>query len=434
MMHRKIWQLAGPIILANITVPLLGAVDIAVVGHLPGPEYMASVGIGATIFSALYFGFVFLRMGTTGLVAISKGGQDDHECTAWLIRALILAAVIGVLLYALKVPIASLCQHIINPPEKSALLLEEYFFARILSAPAALANFAFLGWMIGMQKSKQALFVQLILNLTNIVLDIYFVMGLGYGVKGVAYATVIAEYVGLGSALLVVRHYLYDYFTKHTFNEILHTKKLMALCRINVNIFIRSLCLQAAFFYFTARGAQFGDTLLAVNAVLMNFQLLMAYALDGFANAAEALTGESIGRKHKQYFYDTLKSTTLWALIFASLFTLTYAFLWKPIVYLLTDVQVVRDSVPHYVIWAILLPLVSVWSFHLDGIFTGATVTRPMRNSMIVSLIIFYLLTVGLIPIMGNHGLWCAFFGFMIARAITLGLAWPMLMRRFHEA
>lgn len=432
-MYKKVWQLAGPIILANITVPLLGAVDIAVVGHLPGPQYMASVGIGATIFNALYFGFVFLRMGTTGLVAIAKGSQDNHECTAWLLRALILATLIGAILYALKIPIVELCLHLIEPPKKSEFLVEEYFFVRILSAPATLANFAFLGWMIGMQKAKQALYVQLILNITNIALCIYFVMGLGFGVKGVAYATVIAEYVGLGFALLVVRQYLNHYFVKHNFKELLNTKKFIALCSINFNIFIRSLCLQAAFFYFMAKGAQFGDIMLAVNVVLMNFQLFMAYALDGFANASEALTGESIGRKHKHYFYDVLKSTTCWALLFASIFTLSYAILWKPIVYLLTDVEVVRHTVPDYVTWAILLPLVSVWSYHLDGIFVGATVTRPMRDSMIASLIIFFLLTMWLIPSRGNNGLWCAFFGFMIARAITLGAAWPMLMRRFHE-
>lgn len=430
-MHKKVFQLAGPIILANITVPLLGAVNIAVVGHIPGPQFMASVGIGATIFSALYFGFVFLRMGTTGLVAIAKGSQDDDECTAWLLRALLLAGLIGIILYVLKIPIIDLCQHLIDPPEKSASLVNEYFLARILSAPATLANFAFLGWMIGMQKAKQALYVQLVLNITNIFLSICFVMGLGYDVKGVAYATVIAEYVGIVFALFLVRHYLIHYFAHRNFNELLHTKKIITLCSVNLDIFIRSLCLQFAFFYFTAKGAQFGDTILAVNAVLMNFQLFTAYALDGFANATEALTGESIAKKHKHYFFDTLKSTTFWALCFAGIFTLSYAILWQPIVYLLTDIEVVRETVSHYVTWAILLPLVSVWSFQLDGIFTGATVTRPMRNSMIVSMIIFILLTFWLIPNMGNHGLWFAFFGFMIVRSITLGAGWPLLMKRF---
>ncbi len=431
-MHKKIWKLAAPIILANVTVPLLGAVDIAVVGHMPGPQYMAAVGIGATMFSALYFGFVFLRMGTTGLVAIAKGSQDDDECTAWLLRALILASLIGVILCVLKIPIVDLCQYLIDPPEQSALLVTEYFLVRILSAPATLANFAFLGWMIGMQKAKQALYVQLILNITNIVLAIYFVIGLGLGVKGVAYATVLAEYVGVGSALFVVRHYLFHYFQNYNFRELFNSKKVIILCSINLNIFIRSLCLQVAFFYFTTKGARFGDILLATNAVLMNFQLFMAYALDGFANAAEALTGESIGKKHKRYFYDTLKSTTFWALLLASIFTLCYAILWKPIVNLLTDIEIVRETASDYIIWAILLPLVSVWSFLLDGIFTGATVTRPMRDSMIVSLVIFISLTLWLTPTMGNHGLWCAFFGFMIVRAVTLGVAWPMLMKRFQ--
>lgn len=432
-MHKKIWQLAGPIMLANVTVPLLGAVDIAVVGHLPGPQYMAAVGIGATLFSALYFGFVFLRMGTTGLVAIANGRQDIHESTAWLLRALIIACLIGMLLYALKVPIADLCQYLIDPPVKSAPLVREYFFARILSAPAALANFAFLGWMIGMQKAKQALYVQLVINFTNIVLDIYFVVNLGLGVKGAAYATVIAEYLGLAVALLIVRKYISEYFAIHKIAQVINSKKMMALCSINLDIFIRSLCLQLAFFYFTVKGAQFGDTILAVNAVLMNFQLFMAYALDGFANAAEALTGESVGGKHREKFYLTIKFTSIWALLFATAFTFIYALLWKPLVFLLTDVMVVREAVPQYIMWTILLPIVSVWSFHLDGIFTGATVTQPMRNSMIVSLVCFIIMTLIFVPNYGNHGLWAAFLIFMIARAISLGMAWPTLLKRFNS-
>lgn len=432
-MHKKIWQLAGPIMLANVTVPLLGAVDVAVVGHLPGPQFMAAVGIGATLFSALYFGFIFLRMGTTGLVAIANGRQDVHESTAWLLRGLVIAGLIGLLFYALRVPIADVCHYLIDPPEKSAPLVREYFFTRILSAPAALANFAFLGWMIGMQKAKQALCVQLVLNFTNIFLDIYFVVNLGFGVKGAAYATVIAEYFGLAVAFLIVREYIFNFFATHTVAQVINSKKMLALCSINLDIFIRSLCLQLAFFYFTVKGARFGDIILAVNAVLMNFQLFMAYALDGFANAAEALIGESVGRKHRKKFYLTVKFTLIWALLFATAFTFFYALFWKPLVFLLTDVMVVRETVAQYIVWAILLPIVSVWSFYLDGIFTGATVTQPMRNSMVVSLLCFILMTTIFLPNYGNHGLWAAFFIFMIARAISLGMAWPDLLERFKS-
>ncbi len=430
-MYKKVWQLAGPIILANITIPLLGAVDIAVVGHLPGPQYMAAVSIGATIFSVLYFGFVFLRMGTAGLVAISKGERNPDEGIAWLIRAICLALGIGALLLLLQKPLSQVCFYLINPPDNVLSLSQEYVDIRILAAPAALANFAFLGWMIGMQEVKKALVVQLILNIVNIILDIYFVLGLDFGVKGAAMATVISEYVGLLCAVIVVRKGIIHYFRQGKGRTLFSLKKLSNLCGINVNIFIRSVCLQVAFFYFTAKGAQFGSAILAVNAVLMNFQMFTAYALDGFAHAAEALTGEAIGKKSVSYFQRVLKASFIWAIIFALAFTFAYAILWYPIVHLLTNIEDIRELCKDYILWAILLPLVSVWSFHLDGIFTGATVTKPMRNGMVVSLALYIGLATIILPLMGNHGLWLAFFVFMLLRAVTLGLAWEQLIDKF---
>lgn len=264
------------------------------------------------------------------------------------------------------------------------------------------------------------------------VLDILLVLYLDYGVKGAAVATVVGEYVGLICALAVARKDIAQYLKRYSTKDIISITKLNHLCAINGNIFIRSLCLQIAFFTFTVKGAQFGDTILAVNAVLMNFQVFMAYALDGFANAAEALTGEAIGKQQGRYFKQTLKATTYWAIGFAIIFTLFYAILWQPIVYLLTDIEVVRSTTAQYIIWAICLPLVSVWSFHLDGIFTGATVTKPMRNSMLFSLIIFLGAMMILVPKMGNHGLWLAFMIFMISRAMTLGLYWPKINAKFN--
>lgn len=430
-MHKKVWQLAAPIILANMTVPLLGAVDIAVVGHLPGPQFMAAVGIGATIFSALYFGFVFLRMGTTGLVAIAYGGDNHHESTAWLIRSILIAIILGLLLIIAKPIISNICFYFIHPEGESLALAQQYFSIRIFSAPAALCNFALLGWMIGQHKTKQALYTQLILNITNIILDIYFVVNLKLGVPGAAYATVIAEYIGLGYGLFLSYQAIKLYFSQVAIAELLRIDKLKKLASINNNIFIRSLCLQMALFYFTMTGATFGDTVLAVNAVLINFQLFMAYGLDGFANAAEALVGESIGKRQHKNFIKTLKVTALWSVLFAIIFTLVYALFWHPIVLLLTNVNTVILLAQQYIAWLILLPLLSVWSFWLDGVFIGATQTKPMRNSMIVSLIIFVALCLTLTPTWGNHGLWCAFSVFMLIRAITLGSALPRLIHKF---
>jgi len=428
-MHKKVWQLAGPIMLANVTVPLLGAVDMAVVGHLPGPQFMAAVGIGATIFSALYFGFVFLRMGTTGLVAIENGAQNNIETSAWLLRSMLLAVLLGFLLILGKTAISNICFYFIHPDGSSLLLAQQYFDIRILSAPAALSHFALLGWMIGMHQVKNALYTQLILNLSNILLDVYFVLILNLGVEGAAYATVVSEYVGLMYALIVVYKPIYVYLSKENFQDLMNIKKLKKLASINHNIFIRSLCLQVAFFYFTMTGAIFGDTILAANAVLMNFQLFTSYALDGFANAAEVLVGDSIGKKQNKYFFRTLAITGLWSIMFSLLFSIAFMIGWKQITFLLTDVNVVRVEIENYIIWTIWLPLISVWSFWLDGVFTGATITKPMRNSMILSLFIFIVLCLLLTPTWKNHGLWCAFSIFMLMRAITLGLSLPKLAK-----
>lgn len=430
-MHKYVWKLAGPIILANVTVPLLGAIDIAVVGHLPGPQYMAAVGIGATIFSALYFGFVFLRMGTTGLVAIAKGETNRIESSAWLIRALMIALSLGGLLILLKSFISNISFHFIKPPNETLFLAKAYFNARILAAPAALANFAFLGWIIGMHKAKHAFYSQFILNVTNIVLDLLFVVTLGYGVAGVAYATVIAEYVGVAYGLMIARKYILLYIRNHTKSPLFQLEKMKSLLSVNGNIFIRSLCLQIAFFYFTVKGASLGNTILAVNAVLTNFQLFTAYALDGFANAAEALVGDAVGKKKREAFIEAVKVTTFWAILLSIIFTAGYALFWEHLVSLLTNVTSVRETTRDYIIWAIILPLLSVWSFQLDGIFIGATHTKPMRNSMIVSLILYLILLQVTIPQWHNHGLWLGFSVFMVLRAATLALGWPGLVNRF---
>jgi MATE family multidrug resistance protein len=431
-MHKKVWALAGPIMLANITTPLLGAVDIAVVGHLPGAENIAAVGIGATIFSALYFGFVFLRMGTTGLVAIEHGSGHELERSAWLLRSIIIAIVIGTLLYILHPLISAASIYFINPLPEVAEYTSQYFNTRILSAPAALCNFAILGFMIGMQHSKLALVVQLVLNVTNIILDIYFVVGLNLGVKGVAFATVIAEYVGLITGIFVIRKDLNIKYHYSYWIILFNIKKLRQLCSVNGNIFVRSLCLQIAFFLFTAKSTVFGSAILAANIVLMNFQMFLSYALDGFANAAESLTGESLGKKQIGRFYETVKSTLFWALVVSILFSIVYILFWSPIVNLLTDITEVRTIASDYIIWMWVLPLLSVGSFYLDGVFTGAATTKPMRNSMILSLFIFIVATNIFIPLWQNHGLWLAFCVFMLARAVSLGLAWPKLLEKFQ--
>ena len=417
--------------LANISVPLLGLVDTAVIGHLPGPQYLAGVAVGSTIFGVLYMGFNFLRMGTTGLVATARGAGDHEAVAAWLGRALIAAVAIGLLMWLLQNPIGHMSFLIIRPEGEAAPLAESYFFVRIWAAPAALANFALLGWMIGLQKARQALVVQLILNCTNIVLDVVFVLVFHWGVAGAAAATVVAEMVALSAGLFVARHQLFALVAHTSWRELTAASQLRRMFALNSDILIRSLCLQAVFVTFTAAGARLGEVTLATNALLMQFQLFMAFALDGFSNAVEALAGEAMGARKKRVFMQAVTVSGMWALAFAMCFCIFYGLFWRTIVHALTDVAVVRESAANYVNWMIVLPLVSVWSFLLDGIFIGSTQTAPMRNTMIVSLLAFLGLQAGLIPHMGNHGLWLAFLIFMLLRGVTLGVAWPGLLRRF---
>ena len=427
--NRKTWVLAGPVILSNISVPLLGAVDTAVVGHLPGPHYLGGVAVGALIFSVIYGGCNFLRMGTTGLTAQSLGARDSDQVRSWLARAGLLAFAVGILLIALQGPVIWAALKIVNPSAQVAPLTDGYFSIRIWGAPFALLNFALLGWFFGIQNTRAALATQVIMNGVNIVLDLWFVWGLGWGVEGVAWATLISEVSAVGLGLWLVARNLERLGGQWRLKRILDVTRLARMVKVNSDIFIRSICLQAAFVLVTSIGARMGDLMLAVNAILLNFQILSSYALDGFANAAEALAGEAVGARNRDHFHQAVKASSLWALIFSSVFT---AFFWIAGPYLidiLTTVEEVRQTARIYLPWMVVLPMISVWSFQLDGIFIGATWTTQMRNGMVMSLIVFVCALYLLVPALENHGLWLAFSVFMVTRALTLGAVYPRLER-----
>ena len=427
--NRKTWALAGPVMLSNISVPLLGIVDTAVVGHLPGPYFLGAVAVGALIFNVVYHGCNFLRMGTTGLTAQSLGARDADEMRAWLARAGLLAVIIGCFLIAVQIPVLWASLEIIDPGPKVRPLTDAYFSIRIWGAPMALLNFALLGWFFGIQNTRAALATQVFMNGVNIVLDLWFVIGLGWGVEGVAWATLISEVSTVGLGLWLVGRNLRRVGGHWRPERIIDGGRLARMFRVNGDILIRSLCLQAAFVIVTAVGARMGDIVLAANAVLLNFQLLSAYALDGFANAAEALTGEAVGARNRGRFRQAVKATSLWALIFSAAFTLAYLAMGTLFIDLLTGVEEVREAARAYLPWVVFLPMISVWSFQLDGIFIGATWTAEMRNGMAISLVIFAAVLVALVPSQGNHGLWLAFSLFMAIRALTLGAFYPRLER-----
>jgi MATE family multidrug resistance protein len=427
--NRKTWSLAGPVILSNISVPLLGAVDTAVVGHLPGPHYLGAVAVGALIFSVIYQGCNFLRMGTTGLTAQSLGARDPDEVRTWLARAALLAVSVGVLLIALQSPLIWASLQIINPGPQVRPLADAYFSIRIWGAPMALLNLAMLGWFFGIQNTRAALATQIFMNGVNIVLDLWFVLGLGWGVEGVAWATLIAEVSAIALGAWMVRRNLSRVGGHWHMRGVINAERLTRMFRVNGDIFIRSMCLQAAFVLVISIGARMGDLTLAANAVLLNFQIFSAYAMDAFANAAEALTGEAVGARNRKQFRKAVKASSLWALIFSALFSLFYFAVGPLLIDLLTSIDTVRLAAREYLPWMVVLPLFSVWSFQLDGIFIGSTWTTEMRNGMAMSLVVFGVALFLLVPELDNHGLWLSFCLFMVTRALTLGAVYPRLER-----
>jgi MATE family multidrug resistance protein len=427
--HRRALSLALPLIAANVTVPLVGAVDTAVLGHLPGAHYLGAAALGAVVFSFLYFSCAFLRTGTTGPVAQARGAGDMAEVKATLYRALLMAGAIGLGLIVLQAPIQVLAFQLLQASPEIVENAKLYVAIRIWGAPAVLVNFVLLGWFLGLERARIGLLLQLVLNLVNLALCLLFVLGFGWTIAGVAAATTIAEYAGavLGMALAaravvrmggpVDRARLFD------------RAKLLRLVALNRDIFIRTLVLILCISSFTALGARFGTLTLAANAVLMTFQSFMAYALDGFANAAETLIGRAIGARDRVELDDCLGATFVWSAGVALAFALAYGLGGPHLIGLLTDIPEVRAEAMHYLPWAVLAPAVSVWSFQLDGVFWGAARGAEMRNSMLVAGAGFALTVWLALPAMGNHGLWLAIYVLMILRAITLGSRLPALLR-----
>jgi MATE family multidrug resistance protein len=425
--HAAVWRLAGPIVLANLSVPLLGAVDTAVIGHLPDPAYLGGVAVGAVVFGFLYWGFGFLRMGTTGLVAQAMGSGNLDEMRIVLLRALALAGALGLAICILQVPIFWVARTLFGASAEVEAQAQIFFHVRVWSAPASLANFTLIGWFIGVRNTRAALILQLWMNGLNIILSFTFVIGLGWGVAGVATATVISEYAAVIGALVYVLRRLPQRSAVSP-ARLFEREPLKRLFALNLDIFIRTLGVITAFALFTHQGAGFGDTMLAANAVLLQFQHFLSFGLDGFAHAAEALIGGALGARDRASLRAAVRITGQWALIVALLYAAIYAALGPLIIATLTDIVEVRALAGDFLPWLVLSPIVSVWSFMLDGVFIGATRTSDMRNAMIVSFVIYIVALVALLPL-GNHGLWAALMVFMAARAVTLAALYPRLER-----
>lgn len=418
--NRDVWRIAAPLILSNVTVPLLGMVDTAVTGHLDSPAYLGAVAIGATIFSFLYFGLNFLRMGTTGVAAQRFGAGDNDGLRASIGQGLIVAMTIAAVLVAAQWPLEQVAMLLVGAEPHVEAYAREYFSIRIWSAPATLANFVLIGWFIGLQNARVPMMLFLILNITNIVLDLVFVLVIGMTVDGVALASVFAEYAAMIFGLVCAARTLRAYSGNWPTERIFRLRAYGAFLSVNANLFIRSIALMFTLAFVTARGARMGEVVLAANAVLMNFQNLMAYGLDGIAHAAEALVGKAIGGRRVDALVAAVRVCLKWTLIFAAAFSFAFLAAGDVLISILTDLPEIRAAAERYLPWMIVSPLISCWSFLYDGVYVGATRAREMRNIMVFSTVAVFLPAWYLTQVFGNHGLWFAFVAFLASRGIGM--------------
>ena len=415
--------------LANVSVPLLNAVDTGVMGHQGDAAYIGAVGIGSVVFSLVYWGFGFLRMGTGGFTAQAFGANDRQELRACFLRAALTALIIAVAIFLLQWPILLLALAALEPSERVAELTTTYFQVRIWAAPATLLMYAITGWLLGVQQARGVMLMQLLLNGLNIALSLFFVLVLEWGIFGVGLATVVAEYVALALGLWLVRRHAQRLGGVWDLRRSLQRDKLLALFRVNRDIFIRTLCIELAFLLFARQSVQLGDSVLAANQILLRFLEFTAYGLDGFAYAAEALVGSAKGAGSPRDFDLAVRISTLWAGVLAVLLCLLYWALGREVIALLTDLQDVRMLAGAFLIYAALLPIIAVWAYQLDGIFVGTTRTAEMRNAMLLSLLAYIPLAVWLTELWGNDGLWLALLALMGVRALALVLYYPALRR-----
>jgi len=417
---RDVWRIAAPMILSNISVPLLGMVDTGVVGHLESPVYLGAVAIGGTIFSFLYTGVNFLRMGTTGIAAQRFGAGDFDGLRVSLGQALVVAQLIALTVILLQWPVGRVAMELLGAEGALREHALEYFAIRIWSAPGTLANFVMVGWFLGLQNARVPLVIFLTINLTNIVLDLLFVLVLGMKVDGVALASVFAEYTGLAVALLFALRELRRNSGHWPMEKFVKLREYTAFFSVNANLFVRTMALMFTIAFVTAQGTRMGGLILAANAILMQLQNLTAFGLDGLAHAAEALVGKAVGQQRRDALERAVTLSLKWSLIFAAGFSAAYLLLGPHLINVLTDLPAVRDTTLRYLPWMIVSPLVSVWSFLYDGVYVGATRAREMRNIMVFSAFAVFIPAWFVLQPLGNDGLWLAFLLFLASRGIGM--------------
>jgi len=417
---REFVALAVPLILSALSTPLLGAVDTAVIGRLHDATAIGGITVGSLIFNTMYWLLGFLRVSTSAFAAQAYGARNGQEIKLMLVRPLLLAIGFGLLFCLFQDSIQAVAFWMIQPSDQVKEYAVEYFDIRIYGAPFALMNYAIVGWLIGLSRVRLSLFLQVFINLLNIGLDIVFVFMFNLGISGVAVATLISEITGfvIGIGLVLRESHLRKFRLK--WEQVVDTGKMYEIVRVNRDLFIRTVCLLTVFGLFTAKGSIFGDDVLAANAILFQMHFIMAYIFDGIANAASILVGRAVGARDRGLYNQAVRLSATSAFLVSMVLAVIVLSLDAYIISLFTSVEAVKQIAVDYVYWVAMFPIVGFWGLQLQGIFSGATEIQPIRNSMIIALIVFLISCWFFIPFLGNHGLWFSFILFSLSRSLVL--------------
>lgn len=431
--NRQILKLAVPSIVANITTPLLALVDTAVTGHMGSPVFIAAIAVGGTIFNMLYWLFGFLRSGTGGMTAQEYGAVNRDECENILRRSLAVAVGIGVFIIALQIPALALALRLMDVPDETGELVRLYFGITVYGAPAVLAGYALAGWFIGMQNTRYPMWSSIVVNVVNIGVSVTAVYLLGWGLAGVAAGTVTAQWCGFIMLLWLTRRYKVRLLHRSGSAPLFNMRAIKRFFNVNTDIFLRTLCLIAVTVWFTRQGAEQGVLMLAVNTLLMQFFVITSYVTDGFAFAAEALTGKYVGEKNPTMLRLTIRRSMVWGGAIAALFTLLFFIGGDGFMSLLSDDAEVIAAARPYRYWTMAIPLAGFAAFIWDGVFIGATRTRALLLSMAVAMLWFFTANHLLRPYLGNNALWLAFVTYLAVRGLVLTLQARQLKKEFYR-
>ena len=427
---RQILNIALPSIVSNITVPLLGLVDVAIVGHMGDAVYIGAIAVGSMIFNVIYWIFGFLRMGTSGMTSQSFGRRDLPEVVRLLLRSLAVGLAVAVMIILFRRPLLSLALAVVSPSPDIAAYVRIYFGICVWGAPAMLCLYGMTGWFIGMQNTRIPMFISIMQNVVNIVASLSLVYACGMKVDGVALGTLIAQYAGLFAALVFLIIGYRRLRNHYSSSGLFAFQAMRSFFSVNRDIFIRTLFIVAVNLFFLSAGASHGTVVLAVNTLLMQLFTLFSYVMDGFAYAGEALCGRYYGARNVQMFRSTVRRLFMWGVILAAVYTVVYMSGGSAFLSLLTDDSTVIASSAAYFPWAVAIPAAGMAAFVWDGVFIGVTATRGMMLSSIFAALLFFVIYMSLRAVWGNHALWFAFIVYLASRGIVQTLLFKGIKKR----